>query len=196
MVDENRFYRDYYDLFIQALFIMPVLIFLMVALVFYQLSHRPRPLFFATALNGQQLELSSFDEPNLMPDTITTFASKAAVAAYTFDFVNFNKQIQGAHPYFTDAGWDNYQNSISGLIDTITKNQLFVNGVVVGPPVISNQGDLPGSGYAWRVQLPFLVTYQSADATTQTTYKVNITIVRVSPDINPTQIGIDRFVMK
>jgi len=84
---------------------------------------------------------------------------------------------------------------VDRLISTIVQNQLFVNGVVSGPPVISNQGPLPGKGYTWRVQIPFLVTYQSANTTTKRSFYVVITIVQVPTNINPQGIGIDQFVM-
>jgi intracellular multiplication protein IcmL len=65
---------------------------------------------------------------------------------------------------------------------------------VVGTPVISNQGPLPGTDYAWRVQIPFLVTYQSANVTTRRNYMVIVSIIRVSTIENPQGIGIDQFV--
>lgn len=167
----------------------------MVALVLYQIHHRPLPYFTATAVDGKKMHLTSFDEPNLLPDTLLTWASKAAVAAYTFDFVNYDKQAALARPYFTDAGWVDYKNSIQGLIATIKQNQLFVNGVVAGAPVISNQGEIAGRGHLWRIQMPFLVTYQSSEKTSRQSFTVMITIVKVPTQIDPSGIGIDQFIM-
>src|SRR5690606_23717340 len=100
-------------------------------------------------------------KPNLLPETIIRWASKAAVLAYTFDFVNYNEQVNAVRPYFTNAGWNDYQRSVSSLINTVVQNQIFVYGIISGTPVISNEGVLPNKGYVWRVQIPFLVTYQS-----------------------------------
>jgi intracellular multiplication protein IcmL len=123
------------------------------------------------------------------------WASKAATVAYTFDFVNYNTQTAAARPYFTEDGWQDYLNSVNNLINTIVQNQLFVNGVVSGAPVISNQGNIPGRGYVWRVQIPFLVTYQSANTTSKQNYFVIISIVKVPTYVNKQGIGIDQFVM-
>ncbi|HLB58173.1 MAG TPA: DotI/IcmL/TraM family protein, partial [Gammaproteobacteria bacterium] len=150
----NDFYRNYYHTLLIVLISAIFLMLALVVLVLYQISHRPLPVFAVQAPNGQTMSLTASTEPNLLSSTLLTWASKAAVAAYTFDFVNYNKQIALARPYFTEAGWSDYQNSIAELIKTITQNQLFVNGVVSGPPIISNQGDLPGRGYAWRIQMP------------------------------------------
>ena len=194
---DNSFYKNYYHYFIFALMGLMVFFMVIIGVVMYQILHQPLPDFYATQPDGQKMYLEPTQEPNLLPDTILRFASKAAVTAYTFDFVNYNKQIEFARPYFTDAGWADYRRSLSqqGLIDTIVKNQLFVYGIVSGTPIISNQGTLPGAGYTWRVQIPFLVTYETATGPVNRNYYVVITMVRISTDKNPQGIGIDQFVM-
>jgi intracellular multiplication protein IcmL len=67
--------------------------------------------------------------------------------------------------------------------------------VVSDTPVISNQGEIPGKGYVWRIQMPFLVTYQSSEGTSKKSYMVSVTIVKVPTWKNPAGIGIDQFVM-
>jgi intracellular multiplication protein IcmL len=191
----NAFYYKYYDLTIFVLIGAIFLMLILVAVLLYQVHHRPLPQFFAISHKGQKMELMAYDEPNLLTDTLIKWASKAAVAAYTFDFVNYDKQAALARPYFTDAGWADYLGSIKGLIQTIRQNQLLVNGVVTGAPVISNQGDLTGRGYGWRVQMPFLVTYQSAESITKKQFNVMVTIVKMPTLKNPAAIGIDQFVM-
>lgn len=191
----NNFYRDYYHYFFYAMMTAIFLLLIAVGLVLYQLANRPLPEFAAKQQDGNSMPLISFNEPNLLPDTILRFASKAAVTAYTFDFVNYEGQLAVARPYFTAAGWADFKASISKLVSTIVQNQLFVSGVVSGAPVISNQGPLPDKGYVWRVQIPFLVTYQSANTTTQSNYFVVLTIVQVPTSVNPQGIGIDQFVM-
>ncbi len=192
---ENSFYANSYQALMIVLSVEIILLFLLASLVLYQIFHRPLPPFSAVSADNQRMELTASYEPNLASTTLINWVSKAAVAAYTFDFVNYNQQMARVRPYFTDVGWNDYQASIAKLIQTIVKNQLFVNSVVVGAPVISNQGDLPGRGYTWRVQIPFLVTYQSAGQASRANYTVVITIVRVPTSINPAGIGIAQFVM-
>ena len=192
---ESNFYRDYYHNFFYLMMAAIVLLLVAVGVVLYQIANRPLPEFAARGAGGVTMSLISFNEPNLLPDTILRFASKAAVTAYTFDFVNYNKELAEARPFFTAAGWSDFNSSISGVINTIVQNQLFVSGVVSGAPVISNQGSLPGKGYVWRVQIPFLVAYQSANTVTKRKYFVVLTIVRVPTSVNPQGIGIDQFVM-
>lgn len=191
----NDFFRLYYSRFIIATMAIIGLIIILMGIILFQMSTRPLPVFVAYTPKGNKMQLTEYLEPNLLPDTIIRWASKAATLGYTFDFVNYRKQIDAVKPYFTSDGWVDYQNSLVALLNTIVQNQLFVNGVVSGPPVISNQGPIPGKGYTWRIQIPFLVTYQSANTSTKQNFYVVITVVRVPTSVNPQGIGIDQFVM-
>ncbi len=193
---ENSFYRNYYQYVIYVLMVVIVLFAAAVCVVLYQMFHRPLPEFQALMpTTGQRMKLTPFEEPNLLPDTIIQWASKAAVLAYTFDFYNYKDQQAAARPFFTEGGWADYLSEVGEVVGDVVKNKLIVNSVVAGTPVISNQGDLPDRGYTWRVQIPFLVTYQSANAAPTRAFYVIVTIVRVPTYINPTGIGIDQFVM-
>jgi len=186
--------RDHlYVMFISLMVLVFVLV-IIAGIVCYKALHRP-PTYYAVQASGQKLLLVPSTEPDLLPDTILQWAEKAATLAYTFDFVNYNNQIAAAKPYFTDAGWNDYLGAVKTLIDTIVKKQLFVNGVVSGAPVISNQGELSGLGYAWRVQIPFLVTYSTSGTTFKKNFYIVMTIVRVPTDVTPQGIGIEQFVM-
>jgi intracellular multiplication protein IcmL len=192
----NAFYIKHYHTFFIVTIIAIFLALIFACILLYQVSHRPLPTYLAIGSTGKTMQLTPEEEPNLLPTTLIKWASKAAVIAYTFDFVNYDKELSAARPYFTQAGWENYKASISNAVQTVKQNQLFVNGVVVGAPVIANQGELPGRGYVWRIQLPFLVTYQSAENVSRRFYTVILTVVRVPTWINSTAIGIDQFVME
>lgn len=190
----NGFYREHYHRVIMILMIVFACSVGCVLFILYQLTHRPLPEFVAVSDN-EQMVLHPYDKPNLLPDTIIRWASKAATAAYTFDFVNYNDQINAVRPYFTNAGWNDYKNSVAGLINTIVQTQIFVYGIISGTPVISNQGVLPEKGHVWRVQIPFLVTYQSNGPMVKKRYFVVLSIVEVPTSVNPQGIGIDQFLM-
>jgi intracellular multiplication protein IcmL len=192
---DNHFYRDNYHKILSLLIGLLFILFIVLTVVFYQVMHRPLPQFNAQQPDGKSMLLISSDEPNLLPDTILRWASKAATVAYTFDFLRYQSQINAAREYFTYLGWQQYQESVKKLLQTVRSNKLFVYGVVSGTPVISNQGDIPGKGYVWRVQIPFLVTYQSENTVTKNDFIVVLSIVRVPTSENKQAIGIDQFLM-
>ena len=191
---DNSFYREKYRYFFYAMMIILIILLLVVGVVLYQLMSRPLPVFAAKQPSGKTMTLLSYDEPNLLPATIIRFASKAAVATYTFNYVNYINRLDRAKPYFTEGGWSDFQNSSRKLVANIVDNQLFVSGVVTGAPVISNQGPLPGKGYVWRVQIPFLISYRSSTFVQKYKCFVTVSIVRVPTSVNRQSIGIDQFV--
>jgi intracellular multiplication protein IcmL len=193
---QNLFYRNYYQQVIYLLIVAIMVVFGLIGFLFYQMTHRPLPQFSAVMPDGRGMILKAYDEPNLLSTTIVRWASKAAVAAYTFNFVDYTKQIELARPYFTPGGWAAYQDAIQSVITNVVKGQVFVYGVVTNPPVIVNQGMRPGHPYSWHMQIPFLVTYQGAEESQSSNYYVILTMVRVPTTENPDGIGIETFEMR
>lgn len=187
--------REHVHHLVIGLIITIAFLVLIVLVVLYQTVHRPLPSFKAVQQNGQKMDLTPFTEPNLVSDTILQWATKAATTAYTFDYVNYKKQMASVRPYFTEAGWRAYVGSVNALISDVVSNQIFVYGVVSDVPVISNQGEVSGKGYVWRVQIPFLVSYESSETVRKDHYFVTLTIIRVPTYFNPQGIGIDQFLM-
>jgi intracellular multiplication protein IcmL len=195
LVEKDKFYQRFSTHIITALTASLLISLAMVGLVLYQITHKPMPTFTAVSLSGQTMRLNPYLEPNLQSQTIIAWARKATVAAYSFDFVNYNTQLGGAKPYFTPDGWIAFQSAMYSVIARVTKSQLIVSGVVTGSPVISNEGTLTEEGYSWRLQLPFLVTYQSSEQTKTEEFVVVLLIVKVPTYINPQGIGIEHFQM-
>lgn len=195
---EKGFYSKYYYYVIIVMMVLILLAGTTLGVVLYQILKRPLPIFTAIQPDRDKLLLTPFKEPNLLPDTIIRFASKAATLAYTFDLANYNQQIQLARPYFTERGWQAYLQSAQRVIQTVVERQLLVYGVVSGTPVVSNEGPLPDTGYTWRVQIPFLVTYVAGEvgAVSTRNYYVVVTLIRVPTTTNPQGIGIDQFIMR
>jgi len=187
---DNAFYRQWTPLFYWVFLWLFVVLILFSGVFFWQLSHRKLPSMAAISPKGIRLWLVAHQDPSFTPEVLLQWASKAAVTAYTFDFVNYEKQSALAREWFTRSGWQDYQASLVTLLQTIASRQLFVNSVVSAPPVIALT-DASG----WSVQLPFLVTYQSSDKMTRKNFLVKMSIVKVPTSINPTGMGVSGFVM-
>jgi intracellular multiplication protein IcmL len=192
----NDFYHNHYHHILIAIITLIFFLIMVLGVVFYQLLNRPLPQFNAVQPDSKSMMLIPYEEPNLLPDTILRWASKAATVAYTFNYIGYNEQLKAIRPYFTEDGWQVYLSSVNNLINRVVQDKLFINGVVSGTPVISNQGDLPGRGYVWRIQIPFLVTYQSENSIRKDKYYVILSIIRVPTSENKQGIGIDQFVMR
>ena len=195
--NNNAFYQNHFHKVLIALVVLILIVIALVLFVLYEVHHRAIPPYYAIAQNGKRMTLVQSEQPNLLPVAILKWATKAATTAYTFDFNQTDGQLRdNISPYFTDLGWQSYWSAVQGTLKTIRQNKLYVSSVVSGTPVISNQGELPGKGIVKRVQLPFLITFESSESKSTKRTLVTLTLVRVPTTQNPTAMAIDQFVMR
>lgn len=174
---------------------MLIAICILISIVFYQIVNRPEPEYFATSIKDEDIPLVSLKEPILSPNELLQWAHRAAIAAYTYDFVNSQKSMQQLKIQFTDDGWRYYESAMnaSQTLTTVIDKKLVVSAVATGTPVITDQSVISGR-YTWKVQIPLLVTYLSPSEQTQQSMVVTIIISRVPTTDIPKGIAIISFV--
>jgi intracellular multiplication protein IcmL len=156
--------------------------------------YKPKPQFYAKSFTGSIIPLTPLYQPNVSPQALLNWASLAATAAYTMDYVNYDKNLADLAPFFTKAGYENFMNAINqaNIIGDITQKKLMVSAVRIGTPTIVNEGVVFGQ-YTWVIQLPVAIKYQSASQEYTQFKAVSMIVSRVSPDIAPRGIGIKSF---
>jgi intracellular multiplication protein IcmL len=192
----NEFYKDSQRKVMITLLIAIVVNVLLGTLLFYIISHPPAPKYFATSINGRITPLFPLNEPNQSDSAVLQWANQAAIAAFTYNFVNYRDELQASSGFFTAQGWDQFLSALqqSNNLDAVKAKKLIVSAVATRAPIILQKGVLNGS-YSWRVQMPILVTYQSASEFTQQNNVVTMLITRVSTLNSPRGIGIAQFVV-
>ncbi|MFO9526785.1 type IVB secretion system apparatus protein IcmL/DotI [Legionella pneumophila serogroup 1] len=192
----NKFYKDSQRKVILALLIAIVVNVVLASLVVYMITHPPAPKYFATSINGRITPLFPLDEPNQSDSAVLQWANQAAIAAFTYNFVNYRDELQASSRFFTAEGWDQFLGALeqSNNLDAVKAKKLVVSAVATRAPIILQKGVLNGR-YSWRVQMPILVTYQSASEFTQQNNVVTMLITRVSTLNSPRGIGISQFVV-
>lgn len=192
----NEFYRDSYRTVLFILLLSVVLLVGLGGLLFYIVTHPPKPVYFATSIDGRITPLQPLDRPNQSKAALLQWANQAAIAAYTFNFVNYRAELQAASAFFTPNGWNGFQQALNATnnLKAVVAKKLVVSAVATGAPVILNEGVQPNGRYFWRMQMPMLTTYQSASEISQQSVMVTMTIVRVSTLDSERGIGIDQFV--
>ncbi|HAT2067716.1 TPA: type IVB secretion system apparatus protein IcmL/DotI [Legionella pneumophila] len=192
----NKFYKDSQRKVILALLIAIVVNVVLASLVVYMITHPPAPKYFATSINGRITPLFPLDEPNQSDSAVLQWANQAAIAAFTYNFVNYRDELQASSGFFTAEGWDQFLAALeqSNNLDAVKAKKLVVSAVATRAPIILQKGVLNGR-YSWRVQMPILVTYQSASEFTQQNNVVTMLITRVSTLNSPRGIGISQFVV-
>lgn len=192
----NKFYRDGQRKMVLILLISLIANLILASMLIYIVTHPPAPKYFATSINGRITPLFPLNEPNQSDSAVLQWANQAAIAAYTYNFVNFRSELQAASGFFTADGWTQFLNALqaSNNLDAVKAKKLVVSAVATRAPIILQKGILNGR-YSWRVQMPILVTYQSASEFSQQNNVVTMLITRVSTLNSPRGIGIAQFVV-
>lgn len=192
----NEFYRDSYRKVVGALLICILVVLMLIGALTYMITNPPMPKYFATTTEGRIMPLVPLDRPNLSASALLQWANTAAIAAYTYNFVNYRQALQSASEFFTPEGWQGFMNALqsSNNLNAVIDKKLVVSAVATGAPVILEQGVILGT-YTWRVQMPLLITYQSASQFSQQAVTVTMLINRVSTLASPLGVGIAQFIV-
>lgn len=194
----NAFYRDGQRKILISLIVSVIANLLLGGLLTYILTHPPLPKYFATSINGRITPLYPLDKPNQSDSAVLQWANYAAIASFSYNFVNYREELQAASGFFTAEGWDGFTAALesSRMLTSVIAKKMIVSAVATRAPVILKKGQIMENGpYAWRVQMPILVTYQSSSVSAQENYIVTMLITRVSTLNSPRGIGITQFVV-
>src|SRR3990167_10662855 len=153
----NTFYRDGLRKIVIGLIISLLVNFLLGWILLYIIMNPPLPKYFATSINGRITPLFPLNEPNQSDSAVLQWANQAAIAAFTYNFVNYRSELQASSGFFTSEGWTQFLNALqeSNNLDAVKAKKLIVSAVATRAPIILQKGMLNGR-YAWRVQMPVL----------------------------------------
>ncbi|KTD66075.1 type IVB secretion system apparatus protein IcmL/DotI [Legionella spiritensis] len=193
---QNKFYRDGQQKLMFSLLMALVIIFITGSILIYIVTHPPEPKYFATSINGRITPLTPLMEPNQSDSAVLQWANQAAIAAFTYNFVNYREELKASSGFFTTEGWQQFLDALqqSNNLDQVKAKKLIVSAVATRAPIILQKGVLNGR-FSWRVQMPILVTYQSASEFSQQNNVVTMLITRISTLESPRGIGISQFVV-
>lgn len=156
----NAFYQRLHYLALAALGMCLVTILFLAYTVYYLIKTPTHPIYFATDYVGRLIQIVPVNIPNMTAPKIMQWTMKAVEAAYSFDFINYRSQLQDAQKYFTAYGWTRYMTALTAsnnLLGVIQRKQIVTAHVVDQPKLLAG-GILSGS-YAWKYEMPLLVTY-------------------------------------
>lgn len=192
----NEFYRDSQRKIVVAMMVSIFANLMFGFMLFYIVTNPPEPKYFATSLNGRITPLYPLNEPNQSDSAVLQWANQAAIASFSYNFVNYRSELQAASGFFTSDGWTQFLSALqdSNNLDAVKAKKLIVSAVATRAPIILQKGPLNGR-YTWRVQMPILVTYQSASEFSQQNNVVTMLITRVSTLNSPRGIGIAQFIV-
>lgn len=186
---KNNLYRDRYRSATKWLIAMLILCVSLSVILALLSIVKKQPEYFATTTSGIIIPLHSLSEPVITSKYMLQWASLATRAAYNLDFAHYKQQLNKAKPYFTPTGWQKFLTALksSGVLTEMINQKLVMSAVVYGPAVILNSAVIHGR-FTWRIQLPLLVTFTSANHSTRNHLMITMSVSRV-PVLN-TSAGI------
>lgn len=200
---QTKFYRDNFPRFMFLFLVTLLICIISLGLNILQLIYKPVAQQFATfsSTDGttRLVEMVPLKEPNLSTQPLLQWATEAATSCYNFDFNRMETQIQNLRSYFTAQGYQHYIEALQAentLVD-VKEKLLIVSAVPLKAPVILREAVATSMDkYAWQVQLPLLVTYQSSSELKKSEITVTMLIVRVDTLESPKGIGIAQFLAR
>ena len=175
------FYRDGYRRLVSILLLLLVLNAITIISAMYLYNQRPEPKFFATSSDGQIVQIHPLSQPVFSTAQVITWATEAAMQAYSYDYVNYRQQISLVAKSFSSNGWSFFLDALnkSLMLKTVIDQKLVMTAVPTGAPVIIQKGEVQGR-YTWQIEIPMLVKMQGQNNLPPTPVKITMMVQRVS----------------
>jgi intracellular multiplication protein IcmL len=196
----SGYYRDKFRLYARWTFFLAIFNAILVAIILYLYLVQPKvPQEFYTSnlYNGNNDKIFPLDQALLKPSKLIDWAQNILNKTFTFNFVNYNEIFDDSKKYYTDKGWDSFNNALekTRLLDVVIENKYFLSATAAGTPVILDDGVVQGH-HAWHVRAPVVLVFKTSDnaaAQMQKNATLDAIIIRI-PDIdNPENVAIDNL---
>lgn len=191
----NALARDRYEFLLRTIYMLIAALAISVVANVY-LGTRPVEFrYFTTDPQGGIREIVALNRPVQSVEEVLNWTTQVVTKAYSMSFANYAQQLDDLKPNFTEAGWLGYEQALSraGFVDNLLNNQYVTTAVPHSAPVVVAQGLVNGV-YGWRLQVPLIVTSQSASSQSSQTINVEVTVVRRPETENPKGLGIAQIV--
>lgn len=193
---KDDFYRDGFYKILIAFALIIAAILALVALSLYLYFSKPAPVTFKADNEWRILAPVPVDKVYLNTPDLIQWVSEALSSVFTYDFINYKKQLSDMAHYFTTNGWQKFldQVNVYANYNMVQNYKLFMNAEAAGAPFILSQGLLEGR-YAWWIQMPLTLNYFTLSKTDQKTIVIQVLVVRVPTENNLYGVGIENFVV-
>lgn len=190
----NIFYRDSHRRALVGLLLLVLLNVLLLGAIIYKVSNPPKPEYFAATSDGRMITWEPLTAPAVSDDFVLQWTGNAVRKAFSLDYLHWRDQLQSASVDFTDFGWSSFLDALkkSNNLSTLTNLKMVSDATITGAPTILKKQVVDGR-FAWKIQMPILVTYQNADRSIPVPMNVTVIVLRVPVQDNPNRISINNF---
>ncbi len=194
IVHRNLFYRDKYRRVRFAVFLALFIDLLLIAGIAYNWTHPTPPRYFATTADGKIIPLSPLSKPVVSDDYVIQWTANQVRATFSVDYIHWREQLQRAAGSFTISGWRYFLTSLkrSNNLKTLIALKMVSSASITGSPQILEKAIINGH-FAWKIQMPILVTYVNGGRTIPMPMDVTVIVLRMPVKDYPFHIAINNF---
>lgn len=192
------FYKTNFSRIVWALLVsLAVNLALIAAFVALKTQRVEREYFAVDGQTGRLTPMPPLSEPYLARGALLGWFVDCAVATNTYDFVNYQRQLESSASCFTKSGWDEFTAAMdqAGTLGQVRSQRLVANAVPTGAPVVTREGMRSGV-YAWEVEMPLMVTFHGARTNTTQRLLLTAVVARVPTGSSKSGVGIDHYVAR
>lgn len=154
--------------------------------------------YFAADSMGRVVPVTPLDEPVQSTAEVLDWFRIAVVESLTMSFTDHKVRLQANRRFYTDDGWESFEQALqrSAIVETVVDRKLVTSVVPTGAPVILESNVLRNGRFGWRVEMPVLVSYESASTRETQKYTIVAVIVRRPEVESPRGLGISQIVAR
>lgn len=147
----------------------------------------------------------SLDSQNLTDNELKNWITMAVSDSLSFNKDSFSEISTKIRPYFTDAGFDKYQDYLinSGVAENIRTNNFDMSVYIENPPLYLNSSVINNT-FKWLYQMPVVISFYPkgqiedpsvADKFINSKLSLRLQVTRAKVDDDPNAIQIEDWVV-
>lgn len=194
VMQRNSFYRDAYRRLVAVVVLLFFINCGLGAAIVIKYLNPPQPQYFATTAEGRIINIHKLTDPVVTDSYVLQWTANAVRQAFSSDFMHWRKQLQDASANFTPDGWRYFLSALkaSNNLNTLVQMKMVSGVELTAAPQITKEMVVDGH-YAWKVQMPLLITYTDGKQHINMPWNVTVIVARMPVQDYPQRIAINNF---
>lgn len=194
----NAMSRERYEFQLRALYVSLVLLGISMTANIFMGIRQPEYVYYALSSDGKLTPVTPLENPIQSKEQVLSWTADSLAIAFSLSFGNYQQQLSDARYLFTESGWAGFQEALArnGMLETIIGQKLVTSAVPSGAPVIVASGVVEDGRYAWRIEMPMVITYNSASSQSSDNILLEAVIQRVGETENPRGLAIGQIIAR